>query len=152
MSYDQGDLTLPEPIGSQPEWLNSSASRKVLRVGRRGSKTRFAMLAAIAGHGPGAPDDPLFPGILHGGDVLWVAVDYPQLTTVLWKEELVPRFGNVSWATLNSNEHTLSVHGMGTLFLRSSEALRGVRGMGKNLKGVIIDEAAHFHLEGALLN
>jgi hypothetical protein len=110
------------------------------------------MVAALAGHGPGAPDEPLFPGILQGGDVLWVAVDYPQLTTVLWREELVPRFGNVSWATLNANEHTLSVHGMGTLFLRSSEALRGVRGMGKNLRGVIIDEAAHFDLEGALLN
>lgn len=110
------------------------------------------MLAAISGHGEGAPEEPEFPGILHGGDVLWVAVDYPQLTTVLWREELVPRFQDLSYAKLNGQDHTLSIQGLGTLFLRSAEALRGVRGMGKNLRGVVIDEAAHFDLEGALLN
>ncbi len=110
------------------------------------------MLSAIAGHGPGAPQSPAFPGILQGGDVLWVAVDYPQLTTVLWREELVPRFQDLSYATLNGQDHTLSLKGLGSLFLRSSEALRGVRGMGKNLRGIVIDEAAHFDLEGALLN
>lgn len=142
VAYDTDVLELPEPIGLQPLWLTSDAPRKVLRVGRRGSKTRFAMVAGIAGHGPGAPAEPMFPGILHGGDVLWVAVDYPQLSTVLWREELVPRFGDKSWATLNQQDHTLSIDGLGTLFLRSSEALRGVRGMGKNLRGIIIDEAA----------
>lgn len=152
LPYEPDTLILPEPIGLQPEWLASASARKVLRIGRRGSKTRFAMVAGIAGHGPGYPDQPSFGGILDGGDVLWVAVDYPQLTTVLWKEELVPRFGDLSWATLNTQQHNLEIPGKGTLFLRSAEALRGVRGMGKNLKGVIVDEAAHFDLEGALLN
>jgi hypothetical protein len=151
-AYAPDTLRLPSPIGLQPTWLNSRSSRKVVRVGRRGSKTRFAMLAAITGHGEGAPETPEFGGILSGGDVLWVAVDYPQLTTVLWREEIVPRFQDLSYATLNGQDHTLSLAGLGTLFLRSSEALRGVRGMGKNLKGVVIDEAAHFDLEGALLN
>ncbi len=152
VAFEPNVLRLPSPIGLQPDVLKSSSPRKVLRWGRRASKTRVAMIASIAGHGEGAPETPEFPGILHGGDVLWVAVDYPQLTTVLWREELVPRFQDLSYANLNSNEHTLTLDGLGTLFLRSSEALRGVRGMGKNLKGVVIDEAAHFDLEGALLN
>ncbi len=154
LAYEPNELRLPLPIGKQPTWLDADTPRKVLRVGRRGSKTRFAMIAAIAGHGPATdvPDVPQFPGILHGGDVLWVAVDYPQLTTVLWTEELVPRFGNLSWAHLNQQTHTLTLDGLGKLFLRGADALSGVRGMGKNLRGVIIDEAAHFDLEGALLN
>ena len=154
LAYEPDELRLPVPIGKQGEWLEADTPRKVLRVGRRGSKTRFAMIAAIAGHGPATdvPDVPQFPGILHGGDVLWVAVDYPQLTTVLWTEELVPRFGNLSWAHLNQQTHTLTLDGLGKLFLRGADALSGVRGMGKNLRGVIIDEAAHFDLEGALLN
>lgn len=154
VSFEQDELRLPVPIGKQREMLESASPRKVLRFGRRGGKTRFGMLAAIAGHGPTTDieDQPLFPGILHGGDVLWVAVDYPQLTTVLWTEELVPRFGNLSWAHLNQQTHTLTLDGLGKLFLRGADALSGVRGMGKNLRGVIIDEAAHFDLEGALLN
>lgn len=150
--FEPNVLRLPKPIGLQPQWLASTANRKVLRVGRRGTKTRFAMLAAIAGHGSNVMGEPTLPGILQGKDVLWVAVDYPQLTTVLWKEELLPRFQDLAWATLNSKDHDLKLNGLGTLFLRSSEALRGVRGMGKNLCGIVIDEAAHFDLEGSLLN
>lgn len=152
VGYAPDTLTLPKAIGKQPEWLSAQTDRKLLRVGRRGSKTRFAMIAGIAGHGEWTDSKPQYPGILQGVDILWVAVDYPQLTTVLWREELVPRFQDLSWATLNGQDHTLSLKGLGTMFLRSSEALRGVRGMGKKLGGVIIDEAAHFDLEGALLN
>ena len=39
-------LYLPEPLGLQPKWLSSPASRKLLRVGRRGTKTRFAFNSA----------------------------------------------------------------------------------------------------------
>lgn len=66
---DNAELLLPEPVGKQIEWLDSPARRKVLRVGRRGSKTRFAFLAALTGHGPGWGDgDPALPGVLQGGD------------------------------------------------------------------------------------
>lgn len=152
VTYAPDTLRLPAPIGLQAGWLASQSARKVLRIGRRGGKTRFGMVAGIAGHGAGPQGNPQFKGILQGVDVLWVAVDYPQLSTVLWREELVPRFESLSYARLNAQDHTLSLNGLGTLFLRSSEALRGVRGMGKNLGGIIIDEAAHFDLEGALLN
>lgn len=145
-------LLLPEPLGLQPHWLNSPASKKVLRVGRRGMKTRFALIAAIAGHGPGEDGAKLFPGILEGWDVVWLAQDFPNLLRVAWKEEIKPRFTGLSWATLNAQDHTCSVHGLGTLHFASAEAVHGIRGMGKKVKGVIIDEAAWLDLEEALLD
>ena len=108
------------------------------------------MIAGIAGHGPGAWGEKRFPGIMQGGDVVWVAQDYPNLTTVMWREEFVPRFRDKPWATLNGQDHFISVHGKGTLYLRSAEAISGIRGIGKKLKGVIVDEAAHLDLEMAL--
>lgn len=146
------DLVLPEPIGLQPAWLASTAARKVLRVGRRGSKTRFALVAAFAGHGDGEDGAKQFPGILEGGDVVWVAVDYPNLIRVVWKEEIKPRFGNLSWAHLSEKDHTCTLDGLGTLHLVSAEAIDGIRGMGKRVRGIIVDEAAHLDLEQALLD
>lgn len=146
-----GELVLPEPVGKQVEWLDSPAPRKVLRVGRRGSKTRFAFSAAVAGHGPGWEENtPLFPGILQGGDVIWIAQDYPNLTRVVWREEVKPRFGHLPWAQLNERDHALTLPGLGTLFLVSSEAINGIRGMGKNVRGIIVDEAAWLALRAAL--
>lgn len=147
------ELILPAPIGLQTMWLESDASRKVLRIGRRGGKSRFDLVAAVAGHGPGEDGKRKFPGILQGGDVVWIAQDYPNLTTVIWREEIVPRFEPLKpFAKINSQEHWVSLKGLGTLYLRSAEAISGIRGIGKRLKGVIIDEAAHLDLEGALLD
>lgn len=147
-----GELVLPEPVGKQVEWLDSPAGRKVLRVGRRGSKTRFGLLASTLGHGPGWEDStPKFPGILSGGDVVWIAQDYPNLTRVVWREEVKPRFGHLPWANLNERDHALSIDGLGTLYLASAEAINGIRGMGKNIRGIIVDEAAWLALRAALL-
>lgn len=147
------ELVLPEPVGKQQLWLDSPASRKVLRVGRRGGKTRFAFLAALLGHGPTRPDgEPTFRGVLQGGDVVWIAQNYPNLTTVLWREEIVPRMGHLSWVTLNNQLHDVSIPGVGALLLRSGDrdAIDSIRGIGKRLLGVIIDEAAWLDLRGAL--
>lgn len=153
----EGELLLPEPVGKQQEWLDHPASRKVLRVGRRGAKTRFAFLASLLGHGPMIPDGedgerPKMPGVLQGGDVVWIAQNYPNLTTVLWREEIVPRMGHLSWITLNSQRHDVEIPGVGALMLRSGdrEAIDSIRGIGKRLLGVIIDEAAWLDLRGAL--
>lgn len=149
----QGELILPDPVGKQPEWLDSPARRKLLRVGRRGTKTRFAFIAAVAGHGPGWDEGtPQFPGILQGGDVVWIAQDYPNLTRVVWREEIKPRFSHLPWAHLNGQEHSLTLDGLGTLFLASAEAINGIRGMGKNIRGIIVDEAAWLALRSALLD
>lgn len=145
-------IRLPEPIGLQPGWLESAASRKVHRVGRRGTKSRFAMVAGIDGHGPRDPKTGKrkFPGVLQGGDVVWVAQDYPNLSTVMWREEFVPRFKHLPFVNMNANEHYIQFQGLGTLFLRPETAIGGIRGIGKNLVGVILDEAAFYDLEAAL--
>lgn len=149
----EGELLLPEPVGKQFEWLNSDASRKVLRVGRRGSKTRFAFNAAMAGHGSGwEKNQPKFPGVLQGGDVVWISQNYVNLATVLWREEITPRMAHLPWINLNNQRHDVEIPGLGALLLRSGdrEAIDSVRGVGKKLRGVIIDEAAHLDLRGAL--
>jgi hypothetical protein len=150
-----GELVLPEPIGLQPRWLNSASPKKVLRVGRRGTKTRFAFFAALMGHGPGWEEDaPLFPGVLQGGDVIWFAQTYTNLSTVLWHEEIVPRMAHLPWVKLNERKHDVIIPGLGALMLRSAdaEAIKSVRGAGKRLRGVIIDEAAWLALRAALLD
>lgn len=149
--YDE--LVLPAPVGKQFEWLSSPATRKLLRVGRRGTKTRFAFMASLTGHGPGWQDDePLLPGVLQGGDVVWISPTYSNLTTVLWREEIVPRMGHLPWVQLNVTLHDVNIPGLGSLMLRSGdrEAIDSIRGVGKRLLGVIVDEAAHMDLRGAL--
>jgi hypothetical protein len=146
-------LILPEPVGLQYAVLDSPAARKLLRWGRRSGKTRVDFLAAVHGHGPGWEEgEPQFPGILQGKDVVWVAQNYRQLGTVLWKEEIVPRFGHLPFASLNSGDHDVKLHGLGTLMLRSGErdAILSIKGIGAKLGGVIIDEAAWLALRWAL--
>lgn len=150
---DAATLHLPEPVGKQIEWLDSPAGRKVMRVGRRGSKTRFAFVAALSGHGPGWEDsEPLHGGVLQGGDVVWICPTYSNLSTVLWREEIEPRMGHLPWVQLNKTTHDVEIPGLGALMLRSGDrsAIDSVRGVGKRLRGVIIDEAAHLDLRGAL--
>ena len=146
-------LHLPEPVGNQTAWLDHPASRKVLRIGRRGGKTRFAFLAAMLGHGPRDEQDrPAMGGVLSGGDVVWISPTYSNLTTVLWREEIVPRMGHLSWCSLDKSLHDVNIPGLGSLLLRSGdrEAIDNVRGVGARLKGVIVDEAAWLDLRGAL--
>lgn len=149
-AYPADALQLPTPLPQQEPILDSPASRKVVRAGRRFSKSRTAMIAGFAGHGPGAPEDPMFPGVLQGWDVVWVAKDYPQLSTVMWREEFVPRLKHLPFVHMNANEHYVALDGLGTLYLRPETAIGGIRGIGKRLKGVILDEAAWYDLEAAL--
>lgn len=149
----EGQLVMPAPVGSQSAWLDSPATRKVLRVGRRGGKTRFAFISALLGHGPGWENDrPAMPGVLSGGDVVWISTTYSNLTTVLWREEIVPRMEHLPWVHLDKTLHDVNIPGVGSLLLRSGdrEAIDNVRGVGKRLRGVIVDEAAHLDLRGAL--
>lgn len=116
-------------------------------------KTRTAFIAAMAGHGPGWDvASPAMPGVLQGGDVVWIAQNYTNLTTVLWREEIVPRMAHLPWVSLNSQRHDVEIPGVGALMLRSGdrEAIDSIRGIGKRLLGVIIDEAAWLDLRGAL--
>lgn len=150
-SINRARIKLPEPLPQQVPILESPAKRKVIRAGRRFSKSRTAMIAGIDGHGPrDATGKKLFPGVLQGGDVVWVAQDYPNLSTVMWREEFVPRFKHLPFVRMNALEHFIEFKGLGTLFLRPETAISGIRGIGKNLKGVILDEAAWYDLESAI--
>lgn len=147
---------VPEPLSHQAPIGASDARFKALRCGRRFGKTRFALTVAFRGHGPVGDWDgtgvlrPKFRGITHGYDVVWVAQDYPNLTTVVWREEFKPRFEPLDFCTLNAQQHNITVDGLGTLFCRPETAINGIRGIGKRLGGVIIDEAAWLDLEHAL--
>lgn len=145
-------LELDPPLpGLQSRWLKDPRARKVLPIGRRGAKTGGCWIAATAGHGEGEPLKKQFGGIFQGKDVLWFAQDFPNLTKVVWDGYIVPTFSDFPLASLNERDHTLSIRGHGTLYLLSGEALDGARGLGKNVGGVIIDEAAHLDLKKALL-
>lgn len=111
----------------------------------------MAMIAAFAGHGEGEFGAKQFPGILQGKDVVWVAQDYPNLSTVMWREEFIPRFKHLPYVSMNENQHLISIKGLGTLYLRPETAINGIRGIGKNLGGVILDEAAFYDLESSLI-
>lgn len=96
----------------------------------------------------------MFPGVLQGWDVIWFAQTYTNLSTVLWHEEIVPRMAHLPWIKLNETKHDVTIPGIGSLMLRSAEpeAIKSVRGAGKRLRGIIIDEAAWLALRAALLD
>lgn len=140
-------LVLPAPLPHQQPVLDHPSKRKIWRAGRRTGKTRAALLAAVDGHGPRSGDAPTLPGILQGGDVLWLSPDYPQ-SAAIWREEILPRFAGLPGVELSISERRVGIMGLGTLELRSAEAIDGVRG--RRFHGVIVDEAAFLDLEKAL--
>lgn len=144
-------IRIPKPLPHQVEPDKSPVRYKVLPWGRRAGKTVLAVKAAVAGHGPDGPDGPLMPGIAQGMDVVWLAPDYPQ-SAALWVSEVRGRFKGVEGIRVNENERTvdLSHYGGGTLWFRSMENIRSVRGSGDRVGGVIVEEAAHLDLEDAL--
>ncbi len=143
------DVQVAAPLPLQLPVIHSPARFKVLRWGRRASKTRLDLHCSLFGHGPLiAPHTPMWKGIVSGYDVVWVGPDFPQLEAI-WEEEIKPRFGGTEGFTLNEQDHTLAMTGRGTLWLVSYENIRKVRGRGKGLAGVVLDESAHYNLRHA---
>jgi hypothetical protein len=139
-------------------WAASSARWKVLRCGRRTGKDTGTLVMSIMGHGPETcpgpdrcvraphrPDEPCFRGILDGLDVVWIAPDYPQ-AGLIWAAEIEPRFRHKDNVDVNASERTVKFHGLGQLWIRSAETIDTVRGVGKFLAGVVVNEAAHLDL------
>jgi hypothetical protein len=140
------DGLIPQALPHQQAILDADVRFKVVRAGRRYGKSRLSLRGATVGHGPGKK----FRGIVSGMDVAWVAPDYPQ-SMIIWNEEVRPRFsGHEPYITLNKAEHTVTLWNGGTLWVRSAEAIDGLRGIGARLAGVILEEAAHFDLEYAI--
>jgi len=143
-------LRLPFPLPQQEPILKADARFKVLQCGRRWGKTRAAMLAALDGHGPRVTrHKPTFPGVLQGWDVIWLAPTRDQ-AGIIWREELKPRLTSAGVFHLNETDRTATGPNGGMLHLVSAEAMTArVKGSGKRLKGVILDEAAWLDLEYA---
>jgi len=143
------DVQIFAPLPHQVEPIEHPARFKVWNWGRRAGKTRAAFYCAQLGHGPrDANGQPMWPGLAQGWDVVWLAPDFPQ-AALIWHEELAPRFQNLPGFRLNANEHTLTWPNGATLWVRSMQNVRSIRGIGKRLKGVVIEEAAHLDLEYA---
>ena len=140
-------LYLPAPLSHQRPVLDHPSKRKAWRAGRRTGKTRAALLAAVDGHGPRSEQGPTLKGVLQGGDVLWLSPDYPQ-SAAIWREEILPRFDGLPGVEVSRSDRRVAVQGLGSLELRSAEAIDGVRG--RRFDGVIVDEAAFLDLELAL--
>lgn len=146
--------------GKQEEAVFSPARWKLWRFGRRFGKTRGMWLVSVEGHGPDVQRnglwEPLHRGIMHGFDVCWLARDNPQADAI-WEEEIKPFFKDVDGVTVvESRRRYVKFHGtpgrrgFGCLHLRSNENVNSIKGIGKYLIGVAIDEAAFFDLEYAL--
>lgn len=137
-------LVIPAPLVHQVADFEAADRFKVLRWGRRAGKSRFGFIAGTVGHGPGWKEKaPKFPGIAQGGDVCWIGKNNPQ-TAQIWYEEILPRFDNLEGIEVNRVERKVTIDGAGSLHIRSAEAIASVRGIGANLVGVILDEAAHW--------
>lgn len=145
------EVTIPAALPHQDAIVQSPARFKVVRAGRRGGKTVLAELCAVAGHGPTLPHDglPMYKGIAHDLDVVWVARDYTQ-SKIMWHEFVEPRFRNKEGVRVNGGEMTVTLRGGGTLFIVSAENIASVRGIGKRLGGVVVEEAAWLALGSAL--
>jgi hypothetical protein len=144
------EIHIPAPLDHQWPIVESAARFKVVRAGRRGGKTVLAEGCAIVGHGPeDAERAPLFRGIVHDLDVVWVARDYTQ-AGIMWHEFIRPRFKGVPGVRVNEAERTVTILGAGTLFVISAENIASARGMGKRLAGMIVEEAAWLDLQSAL--
>lgn len=144
----ESTLVLPRPFPKQREVIDAPHRFKLLPWGRRAGKTRTEFVVALTGHGPGWPDHSHHPGVLHGWDVAWVARDAPQFKSI-WDEEIVPRCTDRHGITINHTDHFIRFRGGGALHLRSAENIHSIRGIGARLKGIVLDEAAWWDLEGA---
>lgn len=87
---------------------------------------------------------------MQGWDVVWIGPDFTQANQI-WQEEFRPRFGghDRDLVNINENEKVVRFGNGAALHLRSNENIGSIRGLGKRLKGVIINEAAHFDLQYA---
>lgn len=147
MTTPARELRLPRPLEHQQPVLDHPARFKLWRAGRRTGKSRAAFLAAVAGHGPyDTTGVRLRRGILQGAHGVWIAPDYPQ-SQAIWREEVKPRFAGLAGAVINESQRRVEIPGLGSLEIRSAEAIDGVRG--RRLDFVICDEGAYFDLEYA---
>jgi hypothetical protein len=137
------EVPIPALLAHQELVVKHPARFKVLRKGRRWGKDRLAFNVSWFGHGPSHQ----WAGILDGWDVAWLAPDFKQGRGI-WNEEVISRFADtaIPGISVNLQEKTVLLQGCGGLYFYSAENARAIRGLGKRLKGIVINEAAHLDL------
>lgn len=133
-------VKLQAPLPHQKGPLDSTKRFKLWRWGRRTGKTRAKFIAACVGHGA----EPNGKGFLNGGEILWVARDYPNSDTI-WRKEIIRRFANKTGFNINKQDRRIECENGGSLTICSADNIDSVRG--GDWDGVIIDEAAHIDLD-----
>ena len=142
-------IYIPEPLEHQLEVDLSPKRFKLLHHGRRWGKDRVALKGAVAGHGPTVDGQPMFPGVAHGWWIGWVVRDFTQGSGI-WLEEFLPRFEAAKpQVSVNKNELRITLPNGGGIFLCTGQNIASLRGLGKRMKGLVINEAAHLDLESA---
>ena len=162
MAWHPNEVPVPALLRHQTGPHADPARFKLLCTGRRWGKDIVNVHSAVLGHGPeSCPHKPgecqrshtggraCWAGLIDGLDVVWVAPDFPQGLTTLWEQEIKPRFAGKAGVTINEQKHSVALRGAGTLHVRSAENIHSVRGLGKRLAGVIVNEAAFLDLETA---
>jgi hypothetical protein len=135
------EIRIQAALAHQKGPLASKARFKVWRWGRRTGKTRGAFIAATMGHGA----QPNGKGFLQGGEIIWIARDYPNADTI-WRKEILRRFANKAGFKVNKQDRRVECEANGgSLTIYSADNIDSVRG--GNWDGVIVDEAAHVDLD-----
>lgn len=143
------EVHVPDALTHQEAVDRSPARFKLVPAGRRWGKTTWAFKAAMVGHGtPSEAGMFPFQAVLHGKWVYWVPPDYKQAGTV-WEAEIKPRLDNIPGVRLNNTEHDVWFSNGGALLIRSAENIAAIRGAGKRLGGVVLEEASHWALGDA---
>lgn len=131
-------LYLPRPRPDQAELLLDPARFKVAAMGRRWGKSTVGIVAALAGHGPGPPSAPRWPGAIHGARIWWVVPDYPTTGRDRWRD--LKRATVAVRTAKNEVERRIDLPGGGSIEVKSADDPDSLRGAG--LDGVIVDEAS----------
>lgn len=130
-------IQIQAPLAHQKDRLGSDKRFKLWRKGRRWGKTRGAFIAATVGHGA----KPNGVGFIGGGEIIWIARDYPNSDTI-WRKEILKRFANKPGFKINKQDkRVVSEANGGSLTVYSADNIDSIRG--GDWDGVIIDEAAH---------
>ena len=147
------EITVHDLLPHQLPLAESPARFKVVRWGRRTGKDAAAENLSLLGHGPDEGGEPRWKGLIHGFDIVWLAPTIPQ-AAAMWKNEVEPRFRGRPHVKVRSDEKTVTFlnsdgSAYSTLWVRSAEAIDSIRGIGKKLGGVVINEAAWMDLQTA---
>jgi len=130
-------IKIQAPLEHQKDRLESDKRFKLWRKGRRWGKTRGAFIASTVGHGA----QPNGIGFIKGGEIIWIARDYPNSDTI-WRKEILKRFANKPGFKINKQDKRVVCEASGgSLTVYSADNIDSIRG--GDWDGVIIDEAAH---------